>query len=516
MAATALLLPPITPPDYHRIISPALHISTDPRLPVPVGLLACQRTSSPRDPLLREIETTVVNCVVSQPALSPPGKKSKKTVLVPTLPDDPMLEVVLHDTVIFPEGGGQPTDTGIITTLDGTVWSVVQCKRHGGHAVHYVHVPQSSVDAALTAFSPGSKVTAALDQAGYDRRYDHASHYSHPRQNRSNTHHLLSALMETRLNLPTLSWSLTNYPAPCYVEVPRGMTVEEIQSIQDEANRLVFEGRNVHIEVEELEPGKEAKVQKLESGRMVGRGLPDDYTGGVKRIVVIEGVDKNPCCGTHLPSIKNLQLFLLPHTDALARSSTTSARLYFLCGPRLITYLSSTHSLLASTASYLSCGAPLVPERVNQVVDERKRAEKRVQDIESELAAFVSHGLCQELCSADAGVFKKHIHRTDDSSNALGFLSMISVTLSDALKETTAVRRFVIIFSSSPSSQTSSSTTVVMAIGSDDKLVKEVGDILRAKLGVKGGGKGLKWSGKFIGVWKDRDNATTEAVLASI
>lgn len=222
------------------------------------------------------------------------------------------------------------------------------------------------------------------------------------------------------------------------------------------------------------------------------------------------------CCGTHLPSIKNLQLFLLPHTDALARSSTTSARLYFLSGPRLITYLSSTHSLLASTASNLSCGAPLVPERVNQVVDERKRAEKRVQDLESELAAFISRDLYQELCSPDAGVFKKHIHRTDDSSNALGFLSMISVAFSDTLKETAAVRRFVIIFSSSPSSQTSSSTTVVMVIGSDDKLVKEVGDTLKVKLGVKGGGKGLKWSGKFIGVWKDKDNATTEAVLASV
>ncbi len=81
--------------------------------------------------------------------------------------------------------------------------------------------------------------------------------------------HLLSALMETRLNLPTLSWSLTNYPAPCYVEVPRGMTVEEIQSIQDEANRLVFEGRNVHIEVEELEP--RGKKPKSRSWRAVAR-----------------------------------------------------------------------------------------------------------------------------------------------------------------------------------------------------------------------------------------------------
>lgn len=81
--------------------------------------------------------------------------------------------MILHDTVIFPEGGGQPTDIGIITTSDGMVWEVVQAKRHGGHAVHYVRVQVHDVDLAILAFSPGSKVTASLDQAGYDRRYDH-------------------------------------------------------------------------------------------------------------------------------------------------------------------------------------------------------------------------------------------------------------------------------------------------------------------------------------------------------
>jgi len=123
--------------------------------------------------------------------------------------------------------------------------------------------------------------------------------------------HLLSALLETRLNLPTLSWSLTTSPTPCYVELGRSMTVNEISSIQDEANRLVFEGRQVHVEVEELDMAN--GVPKLESGREVGRGLPSDYTGGVKRVVVIDGVDRNPCCGTHLPSLHNLQLFLLAY-----------------------------------------------------------------------------------------------------------------------------------------------------------------------------------------------------------
>jgi len=106
--------------------------------------------------------------------------------------------------------------------------------------------------------------------------------------------HLLSAILEQRLQLPTLSWSLTGCPSPCYVEIPRGLTAEEVASIQDETNALVFEGRKVYVEVEELHSDNVPRVARLENGRSAGKTLPTDYTGGVKRTVVIDGVDRNP------------------------------------------------------------------------------------------------------------------------------------------------------------------------------------------------------------------------------
>ncbi|KIM46230.1 hypothetical protein M413DRAFT_23991 [Hebeloma cylindrosporum] len=490
-----------TPTDYHRIISPKLFVPTDPRISVPVGLLACQR-----DPLLRTLETTVVSVSVSQP---PPvlGKKTKKAVLAPEVPNEPLLHVLLHDTVIFPEGGGQPTDTGNIITSEGALWEVVQAKRHGGHAVHYVKIRDDvGVEAALLALQPGKQVTVSLGERGYERRYDHMSLHT--------SQHMLSALLETRLNLPTLSWSLTSYPNPCYIEVPRGMTEEEITSIQTEANRLVFEGRKVHVEVEELD-SEQPKAPKLENGRAVGKGLPEDYTGGVKRVVVIDGVDRNPCCGTHLPSIHNLQLFLIPHTEALSRSSATSARLYFLCGPRLIAHLTSTHSHLTNTSSILSCGPPLVAERVAQVIEERKRAEKRVSEAERELAEYIARDLAGQI-NKENGIFKRHIHRTDDTTNALAFLSSIAFALGAAISPEEK-RQHVVVLSSSPSTQTTSSVSTVLVLGSDDLKVKAVGDGLKARLGVKGGGKGPRWSGKFIGIWKEnREGEAIDGVIEAL
>lgn len=507
MAASAVLSLPVTPPDYFNVVSSTLRIPSEPQVAIPVGLLACQR-----DPLLKELKTTVVSCVRSQlpPASTNGAKKAKKSVITPELPPEPLLEVVLHDTVIFPEGGGQPTDTGVITTIsDGQDWEVVQAKRYGAYAVHYIPVPDGNIDAAILAFSPGGSVVVFLGQKGWDIRYDHMTMHT--------SQHLLSALLETRLNLPTLSWSLTSYPSPCYVEIPRGMTRDEIMSIQDEANRLVFEGRRVRVEVQELDEDQEKANEhpKLENGRAIGKALPNDYTGGVKRVVIIDDVDRNPCCGTHLPSVHNLQLFLLPHTEALSRSSTTSARLYFTAGPRLIAHLTSTHGLVTDTASTLSCGAPSVPERVSQVIDERKRAEKRVVDLESELAKTIASEQVREMKLAARSIYKKHIHRVDDATNPLGFLNAISVALTEAAAA--AGTPYLFVLTSSPSAQTSTSTSVILVFGSEEKTVKEVGEHAKSKLGVKGGGKGQRWSGKFNGVWKQgREDIVIENVLQNL
>ena len=88
--------------------------------------------------------------------------------------------MILHDTVIFPEGGGQPSDIGILTSSDGQLWDVQEAKRIGGHAVHYIKIGDRTSEAALSAFAVGSTAGVALGEAGYRRRLDHVScsHYS--------------------------------------------------------------------------------------------------------------------------------------------------------------------------------------------------------------------------------------------------------------------------------------------------------------------------------------------------
>jgi misacylated tRNA(Ala) deacylase len=151
---------------------------------------------------------------------------------------------------------------------------------------------------------------------------------------------------------------------------------------------------------------------------------------------------------------------------------------------------------------------------VGQVIDERRRVEKRVEDVERELAGLIAENLVRDMGAGDRQVFKRHIHRRDDSGTALGLLSAISSAFVAVTAASGAQASYVIVLSSSASSQSATSTSVVLVFGSDDEKVKEVGKGLKERLRVKGGGKGTRWSGKFVGVWKEgREDALVAEIL---
>lgn len=152
------------------------------------------------------------------------------------------------------------------------------------------------------------------------------------------------------------------------------------------------------------------------------------------------------------------------------------------------------------------------------MIDERKKATKRVEELESELAKTIAQDLLNSCKPAKQLVV--HKHRTDDSSNALGFLSSIATAFINAYEDPSNERKassYTIALTSSPSMQTATSITTVLLFGSDEKQLKAYADLTKSKLGVKGGGKGTKWSGKFIGVWKEhREGLMLEQVLKGI
>jgi misacylated tRNA(Ala) deacylase len=125
------------------------------------------------DPLLQSIDTYVV--AAQQAAAPPPPARAKKSKIAPT-PESSLdlLEVILHDTVLFPEGGGQPSDVGLIALYDGDgqlgpELDVIEIKRRGGTAIHFVKAEGAG------HFIPGARVHVRLGDSGVARRLDHVS-----------------------------------------------------------------------------------------------------------------------------------------------------------------------------------------------------------------------------------------------------------------------------------------------------------------------------------------------------
>lgn len=75
--------------------------------------------------------------------------------------------VILEDTILFPEGGGQPCDHGF---LNGK--PVIDVQRKGAEAYHFV-----LDDCSELPFAVGDKVHCTVD---WERRKDHMQQHSGP------------------------------------------------------------------------------------------------------------------------------------------------------------------------------------------------------------------------------------------------------------------------------------------------------------------------------------------------
>ncbi|ODQ81986.1 hypothetical protein BABINDRAFT_160202 [Babjeviella inositovora NRRL Y-12698] len=298
-----------------------------------VGALACQR-----DSYLRTLTTKVVGC---QELL--PEKKSKKA----SEPVTKSYEVELEDTVLFPEGGGQPSDTG---SINGSI-PVTYVKRDGLIAKHITTEP----------LQVGSEVSLTLD---WDKRWDHMQQHT--------GQHLLSAVLD-RYDLPTLSWSMGEMLN--YIELPRAMSAEEVAKVSKEVNGEIKKATAIAVEV----PKDKDEVNQEK--------MPLDYdvNKGVLRIVTIGKLDSNPCCGTHLALTAEIGAIALLNQQSVRG---TNSRLFFLTGDRVVTYATMAHSVLKTLNANLSCQTDGICDKVAQLQMSYKKAITKETNLMKELATY--------------------------------------------------------------------------------------------------------------------------------
>ena len=178
----------------------------------------------------------------------------------------------LDRTVFYPEGGGQPGDTGRLVLPGGASLRIADTKKHP-EAGAPVHVPEPG--AAVPAV--GDAVTAEID---WDRRHRHMRMHT--------CLHLLCAIVTGAVT----GGALSETKGRLDFDLPD--TALDKEKLNAELNRLVREDHPVRprwIADEELAANPElVRTMSVK---------PPTGTGKV-RLLDIEGVDLQPCGGTHV------------------------------------------------------------------------------------------------------------------------------------------------------------------------------------------------------------------------
>ena len=187
------------------------------------------------------------------------------------------LGVVLDRTVFYPLGGGQAGDAGTLATEGGTVLSIADARKHKERPGAIAHVPAAGAD--LSAFTPGTRVTARIDA---ERRRAHMRFHT--------TTHLLCALVPHPVDGCSITAGYARLDFHMNEPLDKDQLTAGIARLVAEAHAV----RHRWISEDELDanPGlvRSMSVQPPRSADGLGR----------IRVLEIEGVDLQPCGGTHV------------------------------------------------------------------------------------------------------------------------------------------------------------------------------------------------------------------------
>lgn len=180
--------------------------------------------------------------------------------------------IVLDRTVFYAASGGQPGDTGVLRTADGAEIEIADTIHEKGTGIH-LHVP----DEGAPSPSVGDTVTAEID---WDRRFIHMRMHSGL--------HLLCAVVDGGVT----GGSIGAEKSRLDFDLPD--TALDKEQITANLNRLVDEDHPMAarwITDEEMTANPDL-VRTMSVSPPMGSGRV--------RLMEIDGVDLQPCGGTHV------------------------------------------------------------------------------------------------------------------------------------------------------------------------------------------------------------------------
>lgn len=356
--------------------------------------------------------------------------------------DDKYL-VELKDTAFFEGGGGQRRDFG---TIDGIKLEDILAENE---KILYVlpEKPQNIIN-----------VKCVVD---WDNRFDFMQKHS--------AQHVLSGCFYKLFNANTAGIHLGNDIS--YVDIVGIITKEQIKKAEEYANNIIHEGRKFKFTITTREKAENMGLRrKLQT--------EDNNI----RVVEIEGLDINACCGVHCQNTRELQLIKIINFE----KHKGNTRIYYKAGKGAVDYVLNSSMIFDEICNKLSTGIKDIRATINNLLIENSRlkdenSKMQLEAIQSETEKLIKNS---EKINEASLVFK--IYKNKDKK----FLNKI---VNKIINENTSIIIFFNILDNKVS--------VICACSKDIKI--NMNDILNEILLIidgKGGGSNIMAQGSGSGV----------------
>ena len=258
--------------------------------------------------------------------------------------DDKYL-VELDKTAFFPGGGGQFCDLGTIDNIE-----VIDVFEKDKKIFHVLNKKPSNL----------KNVNCKINQK---RRLD--GMHQHFAQ------HILSGCFYKLFGKNTTAFHLGKEFST--VDIEGELSLDEIKKVEEYANYIISQ----NIEVKTLIPDKN-ELKNIE----IRRDLPD--TDDDIRIIHIEGLDTNCCCGVHPKYTLEVKVIKIKRWE----KHKNSTRVKFLAGDRAINYLFKRDYYLTDVCRVLKSTDKEATLYIDNLSNKLKDTKKQLLDLENKVVDF--------------------------------------------------------------------------------------------------------------------------------
>src|SRR5437870_5724962 len=287
------------------------------------------------------------------------------------------LELILEENPFYAESGGQVSDTGVVKG-DGWELTVEGVEKVDGR------------NAVVGTFGETFEPTPALAQVNEARRRNIERNHT--------ATHLVHAALRKILGTHVRQAGSVVAPERLRFDFSHHGPIkgDQLAAIEAEVNAHVWE--SLPIETRQM-----AYQEAVAAGAMA---LFGEKYGDVVRVVDVPGVSLELCGGTHVASTGQIAVFRFTHETGAAAGVR---RIEALTGPAAYRYAIDLQNRLAAAAGLLKTQPEHLARRIETMLEENKRLEKRVAELLKGGAGSEEHGAVEKIGDVELHVSESRL-----------------------------------------------------------------------------------------------------------